>query len=41
LVVAGKAPKQLKTMQGAIVVKEANSESVEAALTQIKNNLKK
>ena len=41
LVVAGKAPKQLKTMQGAIVVKEANSESVEAALTRIKNNLKK
>lgn len=41
LVVAGKAPKQLKTMQGAIVVKEASSESVEVALTQIKNNLKK
>lgn len=41
LVVAGKAPKQLKTMQGAIVVKETSLESVEAALNQIKNNLKK
>lgn len=41
LVVAGKAPKQLKSMQGAIVMKEATSEAVEAALTQIKNSLRR
>lgn len=41
LVVAGKAPKALKSMQGAILVKDASLESVEAALTQIKNSLKK
>lgn len=41
LVVAGKAPKQLKSMQGAIVLKDGSAESVESALTQIKNRLKK
>lgn len=41
LVVAGKAPKALRAMQGAIVVKDGTLESVEAALTQIRNKLKK
>lgn len=41
LVVAGKAPKQLKSIQGAVVLKEVTAETVEGALNQIKNNLKK
>lgn len=41
LVVAGKAPKQLKGIQGAILVKDTTPESIAAALAQIKNNLRK
>ena len=41
LVVAGKGPKYLKNLDGAILVKEVNNENVEKVLTTIKNSIRK
>lgn len=40
LVVAGKAPKDLKSIANALTVNEVNEETIEATLAQIKNSLK-
>lgn len=41
LSVTGKAPKSLKSVDGALLLKDASKESVEAALATMKKNLKK
>lgn len=41
LVIAGEAPEQLKSAEGAVVLTEVSPKSVKNALKQIKNNLKK
>lgn len=41
LVVAGKAPRFIKNLSGALVIKEATPQSVEETLTTIKNSVRK
>lgn len=41
LTVTGKSSRTLKSVDGALIMKEANEESVEKTLTTIRNNLKK